>query len=256
MSSPGFWWRLRSDRLRATSPADHADAFIEEQLNQTLHVATYESAIEIVGGVGALTNATIIMGLPFSFVMFLVMLGLYKALRVERFREDAARTSLSSSLSERTTIEARGVTRTWRQRLARAMHYPDEQTTTRFMTDVCRPAFTEVAAELREQGADAQVREGVVTELGIPYHELTVAMGTEEEFTYRAWPCRSRTPSFAPRRGAGAETYYRVEVYLTEGSQGYDVLGYSTEQLISNLPDGIGSWRYVRCQEFVHLTKR
>jgi choline/glycine/proline betaine transport protein len=205
-------------------------------------------AMLLVGGVGALTNATIIMGLPFSFVMFMVMLGLYKALRIERFREDAARTSLPSSLSERTTIEARGVSRTWRQRLARVMHYPDEQAAARFMTEVCRPAFTEVAAELREQGADAVVREGVVAELGMPYYELTVAMGTEEEFTYRAWPCRSRTPSFAPRRGAGAETYFRVEVYLTEGSQGYDVLGYSTEQLINDLLD-----QYERHLEFLRL---
>ncbi|GAB3440384.1 choline BCCT transporter BetT [Actinophytocola sediminis] len=207
-------------------------------------------AMLLVGGVGALTNATIIMGLPFSFVMFLVMLGLYKALRIERFREDAIRTSLPSSLSERTTIEDRGGTRTWRQRLARAMHYPDEQTATEFLDDVCRPAFTDVAAELRDRGADADVRAGTVPELDLPYHELTVALGTEEEFRYRAWPCRARTPSFAPR-GDGktdADTYIRIEVYLTEGSQGYDVLGYSAEQLISDLLD-----QYERHLEFLRL---
>lgn len=40
-------------------------------------------AMLIVGGVGTLQNATIIMGLPFSVVMVLVMWGLYKALRQE-----------------------------------------------------------------------------------------------------------------------------------------------------------------------------
>lgn len=37
----------------------------------------------LVGGVDALTSATIVMGLPFSFVMFGVMWGLYRALRAE-----------------------------------------------------------------------------------------------------------------------------------------------------------------------------
>src|SRR5690606_22604500 len=40
-------------------------------------------AMLIVGGVGTLQNATIIMGLPFSVVMVMVMWGLYKALRQE-----------------------------------------------------------------------------------------------------------------------------------------------------------------------------
>ena len=48
-------------------------------------------AMLIVGGIDALTSATIVMGLPFSFVMFLVMWGLYRALRGEQFREDALR---------------------------------------------------------------------------------------------------------------------------------------------------------------------
>lgn len=210
-------------------------------------------AMLIVGGVGALTNATIIMGLPFSFVMFLVMSGLYKALRVERCREDAIRTSLPSSLSERTspeptTIEARGTTRNWRQRVARALSYPDQRDATRFVEEVGRPAFTEVAAELTEQGADAAVREGVVDDVGIPYLELTVAMGTEEEFTYRAWPCASRIPSFAPHAVRVQGTYFRIEVYLTEGSQGYDVLGYRTDQLISDILD-----QYERHIEFLRL---
>jgi choline/glycine/proline betaine transport protein len=40
-------------------------------------------AMLLVGGITALTSATIIMGLPFSFVMLAMMWGLYKALRAE-----------------------------------------------------------------------------------------------------------------------------------------------------------------------------
>ena len=60
-------------------------------------------AMLIVGGITALQYATIIMGLPFAFVMVLLMFGLYKALRVEGFREDSQRYSLPAQLSGRNT---------------------------------------------------------------------------------------------------------------------------------------------------------
>ena len=41
-------------------------------------------------GVPALQKTTVIMGLPFSFVIFFVMAGLYKSLRVEDYRKASA----------------------------------------------------------------------------------------------------------------------------------------------------------------------
>ncbi|HEX2130843.1 MAG TPA: choline BCCT transporter BetT [Actinophytocola sp.] len=206
-------------------------------------------AMLLVGGVTALTNATIIMGLPFSFVMFLVMWGLYRALRVERFREDAVRTSLPSSLSERTAIEARGTARTWRQRLRRAMSYPDRDDATRFVDDVCRPALTEVAEELTAQGAAAAVTEEPDEATGLPRLALRVEQGEEDAFGYRVRPRTCRTPSFAPQ-AAGAEVYHRFEVHLADGGQDYDVLGYTREQLISDVLD-----QYERHLEFLRLRR-
>ncbi len=40
-------------------------------------------------GISALQNTTVIMGLPFSFVIFFVMAGLYKSLKVEDYRRSA-----------------------------------------------------------------------------------------------------------------------------------------------------------------------
>jgi choline/glycine/proline betaine transport protein len=205
-------------------------------------------AMLLVGGLDALTSATIIMGLPFSFVMFLVMWGLYKALRVERFREDAIRTTLPSSLSERTSVEARGVHRTWRQRLARAMSFPGKRAATRFVEEVVRPAFDDVARELRVQGADASVSEGTDDALDVGHLDLQVAMGREGAFSYRIRAAECQTPSFATRSVSATDTYFRFEVYLTEGSQGYDVMGYSKEQLIGDILD-----QYERHLEFLRL---
>ncbi|QGK68995.1 BCCT family transporter [Allosaccharopolyspora coralli] len=202
----------------------------------------------LVGGVEALTNATIIMGLPFSFVMFLIMWGVYRALRVERFRQDAFHTTLPSSLSERTTSDRAGANRNWRQRLARVMSYPDRRTATGFTERVSGPVLREVAEELRVQGAGASVTEWVDEEIGVPHLELRVPMGTEEEFSYRLWPSETSTPSFAASSGGEADTYVRFEVHLTEGSQGYDVMGYSKEQLLGDVLD-----QYERHLEFLRL---
>ena len=73
-------------------------------------------------------------------------------------------------------------------------------------------------------------------------------MGDEEEFHYRIWPCNARMPSFASRSAAVGDTYIRYEVYLTEGSQGYDVMGYSQDQLIGDILD-----QYERHLEFLRL---
>lgn len=197
-------------------------------------------AMLLVGGVGALTNATIIMGLPFSFVMFAVMWGLYRALRVERHREDAVRTSLPASLSER--ISAKDWS--WRQRLGRAMSFPDRDAAVQFTDLVSRPALIEVAEELRARGAVATVDE--TEHNGLPQLELHVPMGDEEDFRYCACPHEAATPTFA-RNGNGA-THVRFEVYLTEGGQGYDILGYTKDQLIADLLD-----QYERHLEFLRL---
>ncbi|GAA2498459.1 choline BCCT transporter BetT [Streptomyces gobitricini] len=205
-------------------------------------------AMLLVGGVEALTNATIIMGLPFSFVMFLVIWGLYKALRVERMREDALTTTLPSSLSGRTVNRGQTAEWNWRQRLARAMSFPSKRAATRFLNEVCRGAFQDVVAELSRQGAEASVVEGIDEEVGLAHMELRVPMGGSEVFIYRLWPVEVPTPAFATRVVTEHDTYVRFEVHLADGSQGYDVMGYSKEQLIGDILD-----QYERHLEFLRL---
>ncbi len=66
--------------------------------------------------------------------------------------------------------------------------------------------------------------------------------------------CGYFTPSFA-RGGLGAHElknrrYYRAEVYLSEGSQNYDLVGYSKEQIINDILD-----QYERHMQFLHLVR-
>ncbi|MDB1087314.1 choline BCCT transporter BetT [Streptomyces sp. ACA25] len=204
-------------------------------------------AMLIVGGVDALTNATIIMGLPFSFVMFLIIGGLYKALRSEQIRVAASTATLPLSLSGRTHRGPAGE-RHWRQRLARAMSFPSQDAAVPFVDDVCRPALQEVAEELRAHGGEASVTEGHDEEAGLPYLGLRVPMGEKEEFLYRVWPVVRPAPTFTRRPVTRRDTYVRYEVHLAEGSQSYDVMGYTKEQLIGDILD-----QYERHLEFLRM---
>ncbi|GAA2555565.1 MULTISPECIES: choline BCCT transporter BetT [Streptomyces] len=205
-------------------------------------------AMLIVGGVQALTNATIIMGLPFSFVMFLIMAGLYLALRTERMRVEARATTLPGALSGRMAQHGLPGAPNWRRRLARTMAFPGRRAAERFVDQVCRPAFQEVAEELRQQGAEAEVLEGTVEENGLPHVGLRVPIGPGDAFLYEVWPVELPTPAFATRSVSTHDTYVRFEVRLTEGNQDYDVMGYTKEQLIADSLD-----QYERHLEFLRV---
>jgi choline/glycine/proline betaine transport protein len=62
------------------------------------------------------------------------------------------------------------------------------------------------------------------------------------------------TPSFA-RGGMGSKQlnnrrYHRAEVHLREGSQDYDLVGYTKEQVINDILD-----QYERHLQFLHLVR-
>jgi len=152
-------------------------------------------AMLLVGGVPTLQNATIIMGLPFAFVLILLMLGLYRALRLEAFREDSHRKALPGSLSGRSSQpDDRSSRQGWRRRLRRSMTFPEWTSVEEFLVDVAQPAMRDVAVELGEHGVTAQVHEGV-TESKMPYVELLAELADEIPFRYRVLPMEAHIPS-------------------------------------------------------------
>ncbi|THV40851.1 choline BCCT transporter BetT [Glycomyces buryatensis] len=207
-------------------------------------------AMLTVGGITALQGATIIMGLPFSFVMYLVGFGLWRALRVETYRAQALRTALPGSLSERSNLDSKTGVRSWRQRISRASSFPGRKQVTRYVDGPAKAAFTQVATELDEQGCGTNVVEDIAVETGIPYLELQVDMGTEEHFSYAIWAESAQVPGFALNRISESEEYWRLEVYLNEGNQGYDVMGYTEQQLIGDILD-----HYERHLEFLRISR-
>ncbi len=196
-----------------------------------------------INGISALQSATIVMGIPFAIVVYLLMFGLSKSLRLEVFEQQSRKVALHSAISSRT---GRNSEEDWRSRIQRASTWPDQQRSQEYVETIARPALEDVATQMREQGIDALLTTSEVEGTGINQLDLLVDFGTEEKsFRYQIYPVRELSPGFAHT----TETvYYRLEVFSQSGSLGYDVYGYTRQQLISNLLD-----LYDRHLEFLHM---
>ncbi|GHD05079.1 choline BCCT transporter BetT [Zhihengliuella salsuginis] len=202
-------------------------------------------AMLIVGGVSTLQAATVIMGLPFSIVLVFIMIGLYKALRVESALAASYRQGLPSVLSSRANA-AGDQRRGWRQRLTRALSYPSSRTTQRFMTEVVCPALEEVREELERQGVKATLNTQRLDAFGIDTVDLFIDFDGERDFKFQVYPVQHEIPSYA-RATSATDRYYRLEVFSLEGSYGYDLYGLSQEQVIADVLD-----HYEIHLEFLH----
>ncbi len=196
-------------------------------------------------GLTALQSAVVVTGLPFSIVLFFMIAGLWKGLRMEAFKFDSQRVSLPGHLSGRTGGRD---SVSWTRRVSRAMSFPSYRNVMRYMDSAVRPGMEDVAAELREQGMTIDVftqGEGDERHAG-----LHISLGDEQDFNYQVWPRKFQTPTFAIRASQASSYYYRLEVFLTEGTQGYDLMNYSKGQVIDDILD-----QYESHLHFLHLNR-
>jgi choline/glycine/proline betaine transport protein len=205
-------------------------------------------AMLLVGGIVALQYATIIFGLPFAIVLVLVMVGLLRALRVEGRRVDSRTHTMHHVLSARSGAGARATGALWRSRLARASNFVDRDDARRHLDEVVAPALVEVAEELCSHGVETVCETDTAGET--PSVVLRTAHEADARFLYEVRLTEATVPTYGGRMVQARDTYARLEVFLVEGGQGYDVMGYSQEQVIDDCLD-----QYERHLEFLRLAE-
>ena len=148
-------------------------------------------AVLAVGGIYAFQYATVIFGLPFAFVIVLVMLGLHKALRVEGRRAGTVTRALPiiATGRETGTDQEEHAESSWKARLARAVNFVDVEAATAYLDAVVQPALTEVAHELEARGVPAEVTQVAGggeddEDGGLAWVELRT-LGGDDPFVYR-----------------------------------------------------------------------
>lgn len=181
----------------------------------------------LVGGVPTLQAATLIIGLPVSLLLYLVMISLYRSLGAEKQRRAGYLATIPGRF---------GPTQTnWRQRLKRSTTYPARAQVATYLDTVAAPALTDVGDELSAAGVQAIVERIDIDGLEMPSLVLTVPFEDGEDFRYQLYPVAHELPAYAYLSVSDAGHYFRLEVFSAIGSRGYDVYGYTTDQLITDV---------------------
>ncbi|WP_426100013.1 BCCT family transporter [Pseudomonas sp. PSPC3-3] len=178
------------------------------------------------GNFEAMQTMVVLAGLPFSVVLIVFMFGLHKAMR-----QDVATELEQAQLAERGR-------RGFSERLTALDLQPSQSTVQRFMDKHVTPALEHAATALRDQGLEVQ------TLLGKSKRCIGVRIEMEEgnpfvyEVSLDGYAVASDEPPEAERT-----RYYRAEVYLHNGPQEYDLMGFAQEQITRDVLDQFESHR-------------
>ncbi len=199
----------------------------------------------IAGGLGALQTVTIASALPFSVILLVSIYGLLKALRRDQTKRDSQTMATIAPTAARNPIP-------WQRRLRNISYFPKRSSVKRFMDEVIQPAMNMVLDELSKQGTLSHINMETEDRL-----RFEVDLGNELNFIYEVRLRGYSSPAFtldALNDGnylqAEQHKYYRAEVYLKEGAQNYDVMGWNQEQLIHDILD-----QYEKHLHFLHLVR-
>ncbi len=196
------------------------------------------------GGFSALQSVSVAAGLPFSLVLFIYMVAMAYSLRQEGNRRKASTFDMAPP--------ALNPQHSWRDRLNRILNFPTRKAVLRFMAGTLEPAMQDVCAELNKQG----VQTTVIRNEEDQSLTFEVLHGEEVDFLYQVKPVSALMPVFAMNQASNLdsdkhhERYWRAEVFLREGSQEYDLVGYTRDQIIGDILN-----QYERHMQFLHLER-
>ncbi|NYZ63515.1 BCCT family transporter [Luteimonas deserti] len=198
-------------------------------------------ALLIAGGLGALQAGTIASALPFTVVMILMCWGMVRAMKLELVKRRSVREARIAPVATGGGD--------WQARLRALAHHASRKEVLAFLQSQVRPAFEDVAAELRKQSLPVEVAEGEDGRIW-----LQVGHGEEMDFFYSVRPVPYAPPTFMlddpRRRRADDAQSYRAEVHLREGGQEYDVMGWRKDGLIHDVLD-----QYQRHMHFLDVVR-
>jgi choline/glycine/proline betaine transport protein len=183
------------------------------------------------GNFEAMQTMVVLAGLPFSVVLVFFMFGLHKAMRQDVQIEQ-----------EQAELAARG-RRGFSERLTQLDLQPNQSIVQRFMDKQVSPALEDAAVQLRAQGLDVQ------TLLGKSKRCMGVRIEMEEgnpfvyEVSLDGYLAAASDTVSAESADEPRARYYRAEVYLHNGSQDYDLMGFTQDQITRDVLDQFESHR-------------
>ena len=202
-------------------------------------------ALLLADGLQALQTATIASALPFSIILLIAIYGLFKALKNEATKRRIRFQTIARS-------QPLAQEQDWQKRLHNLVVLPQQDQVVRYINRIVSPAMLEVAEELKSLGFDTEVnKETSAADGNSGGWVLNVAHhGEYQDFSYGVRPIAENRPTLTSDdiKRPDNEIYYRAEVYLIEGGQDYDIMGWTKEGVIADILD-----QYERHRHFLHM---
>lgn len=194
------------------------------------------------GGLQGLQTLTLLSALPFAAVLLIALFGLLKALRIDDFKRQSHQiTNVAPSLYR--TPEG------WKRRLSVIVHYPSYDQVKDYLNTTIRPSMQDVVEAFKAEGLDASYTS--VKDRA----SLTVHFADVTDFIYEVRLVGYGNPEFTmadPDREDDEDlSFVRAEVFLKEGGQDYDLMGWSREQIIHDVLD-----QYEKHLSFLRMVNR
>jgi len=218
----------------------HLDPPVWQRVFWAIMEGVVAATLLVTGGLVALQAATITAALPFAVVIMFASAGLLKGLRMEAAKIRGAQ------VAPEVPVIGAGVS--WKHRLKSLLDYPSPERVDDYVASVVKPALMEVAKAIESIDCAADI------EISMDPPEIRICHGAEMDFNYSVVAQTYLKPDFA-YMGSGRDSdsaghYARAEVYLLEGGQGYDVFGFSKDQIIQ---DVLG--QYDKHMHFLHIAR-
>ncbi|MAD64621.1 BCCT family transporter [Haliea sp.] len=209
--------------LNMLSAHGRDDTPVLQRLIWAFVIGTIAIVLLLAGGLAALQTAAIASALPFSLALLGAIWGLARALRL-----DVAQRDMQSVVPVVQGPDS------WRERLNALLAQPGGAEVSRFQREIVAPALKQFADALQERGVSASIDlvDDEASRVG-----LTVAVEGEPEFRYEI-VCQRHVATATGAEEAEPKTdtvFHRAEVHLYQGGQGYDVMGWSREQIIHDV---------------------
>lgn len=201
------------------------------------------STLLLAGGLSALQTMTIVSALPFSVIMVIAAIGMWRALIIEGHHQ----TSLKTEVQHRTSSgNGLGV---WRRRLHGLVTFPTRTEVREFIDTNISKAMHRVERELIKEGWQASVHSD--DEFNRIY--LEVIKEEQVDFIYEIRLLEHALPDYAypemPRENSPEKYYYRAEVFLRRGGQSYDIFGLEQQDIINDILD-----QFEKHLHFLHIS--
>jgi len=177
------------------------------------------------GGLSALQTAPIVSAFPFVIIMLIMAYSLMISLHEESVRMDL-RTIPTTPILDNMNLS-------WQARLHAITAYATKNDAQIFLQNKVLPVFKQIREELEE------MKHTVIIKRNKKDLTLIVDYGDEHDFHYAvhivSYDAHDIDSPHDLNEKDGNINYFRAEVYLMEGGQDYDILGYSSEQIMNDI---------------------